>query len=153
MRLDQMSPAPGSRKERKRVGRGPGSGTGKTAGRGHKGYGSRAGAGTKPGFEGGQNPLARRLPKRGFKNRFRRAYQVVNLDDLGRFEAGGEVTLDTLRDHGLAKRSLPVKVLGGGELKNGLTVKVQAFSKSAAEAIKGAGGSTEVVAYREAKGD
>ena len=80
-------------------------------------------------------------------------YQVVNLDDLGRFEAGGEVTLDTLRDHGLAKRSLPVKVLGGGELKNGLTVKVQAFSKSAAEAIKGAGGSTEVVAYREAKGD
>ncbi|MFP6609176.1 MAG: 50S ribosomal protein L15 [Deltaproteobacteria bacterium] len=153
MRLDQMSPAPGSRKERKRVGRGPGSGTGKTAGRGHKGYGSRSGSGTKPGFEGGQNPLARRLPKRGFKNHFRRAYQVVNLDDLGRFEAGGEVTLDTLRDHGLAKRSLPVKVLGGGELKNGLTVKVQAFSKSAAEAIKGAGGSTEVVAYREAKGD
>ena len=153
MRLDQMSPAPGSRKERKRVGRGPGSGTGKTAGRGHKGYGSRSGAGTKPGFEGGQNPLARRLPKRGFKNHFRRAYQVVNHDDLGRFEAGGEVTLATLRDHGLAKRSLPVKVLGGGELKNGLTVKVQAFSKSAAEAIKGAGGSTEVVAYREAQGD
>ena len=82
MRLDQMKPAPGSRKPRKRVGRGPGSGTGKTAGRGHKGYGSRAGAGTKPGFEGGQNPLIRRIPKHGFKNPFRRAYQVINLDDL-----------------------------------------------------------------------
>lgn len=153
MRLDQMKPAPGSRKPRKRVGRGPGSGTGKTAGRGHKGYGSRAGAGTKPGFEGGQNPLIRRIPKHGFKNPFRRAYQVINLDDLGRFEAGDVVTVESLRAHGLAKRGMPVKVLGDGELSMGLTVKVQAFSKSAAKAIEAAGGSAEAAPYRASKDD
>ncbi len=153
MELDQMKPVPGSRKDRKRVGRGPGSGSGKTAGRGHKGYGARAGAGTKPGFEGGQNPLARRLPKRGFKNPFRRAYQVINLDALAGFEAGETVTVDGLRAHGLAKRALPVKVLGGGGLSAGLTVKAHAFSKSAAAAIAAAGGSAEVVPYRNGKED
>lgn len=145
MQLDSMKPAPGSRKPRKRVGRGPGSGNGKTAGRGHKGQGSRKSPGPPPGFEGGQMPLLRRLPKRGFKNPNRVAYQVVNLSDLEVFEAGSTVDPDSLRECGLAKRRGPVKVLGGGTLGHGLTVRADAFSQSARDAIVAAGGTAEVV--------
>ncbi|MFT4571343.1 MAG: large subunit ribosomal protein L15 [Hyphomicrobiaceae bacterium] len=146
MQLDSMKPAPGSRKPRKRVGRGPGSGNGKTAGRGHKGQGSRKSPGPPPGFEGGQMPMARRLPKRGFKNPNRVAYQVVNLCDLEAFEAGSTVDPETLRDCGLAKRRGPVKILGGGKIGHGLTVRANAFSQSAREAIASAGGTAELVA-------
>ncbi len=152
MQLDSMKPAPGSRKSRKRIGRGPGSGHGKTSGRGHKGQGSRAGGGPRPGFEGGQMPLSRRLPKRGFHNISRVAYQVVNLSDLSAFVPGSTVDLQALRDIGLARRRRPLKVLGGGALEHGLTVKAQAFSRAAREAIEKAGGSAEVVAA-EGKAD
>jgi len=145
VRLDSMKPPRGSRKKRRRVGRGPGSGWGKTAGRGHKGYGSRAGAGAKPGFEGGQMPLARRLPKRGFKNPFRVVYQVVNLSDLAVFKEGAVVDVEALRSAGLSRRRLPVKILGGGKIDKGLTVKAHAFSRVAKEAIIAAGGATEEV--------
>ncbi|MBC8294150.1 MAG: 50S ribosomal protein L15 [Proteobacteria bacterium] len=145
MQLDSMKPAPGSRKKRRRIGRGPGSGHGKTAGRGHKGQGSRAGGNVAPGFEGGQMPLSRRLPKRGFKNPFRVAYQVIGLGDLAEFDAGTVVDVEALRTRGLAKRGLPVKVLANGELSHGLTVKLDAFSKPARAAIESAGGSVELV--------
>ncbi len=145
MQLDSMKPPAGSRRPRKRLGRGPGSGTGKTAGRGHKGQGSRSGGGTKPGFEGGQMPLARRLPKRGFKNPHRVEYQVVNLSELSRFEAGSVVDPGVLKEAGMAKTRLPVKVLGGGTLERGLTVRADAFSKSAAAAIERAGGKAELL--------
>ena len=146
MELDSMKPARGSRKPRKRVGRGPGSGSGKTAARGHKGQGARSGANLGTGFEGGQMPLARRLPKRGFKNPFRVEYQVVNLSDLADFSAGSEVDPEALREAGLAKRRMPVKVLGKGKLDVSLTVRANAFSKSAAAAIEAAGGKAEVIA-------
>ena len=146
MELDSMKPARGSRKPRKRVGRGPGSGSGKTSSRGHKGQGARAGGNVAPGFEGGQMPLARRLPKRGFKNLFRVEYQVVNLSDLAIFATGSEVDLDALRQAGFAKRRTPVKILGRGKLEASLTVRANAFSKSAAAAIEAAGGKAEVVA-------
>ncbi|MFQ5478514.1 MAG: 50S ribosomal protein L15 [Candidatus Binatia bacterium] len=149
MQLDSMKPAPGSRRPRKRIGRGPGSGHGKTAARGHKGQGSRSGGNVSPGFEGGQMPLARRLPKRGFKNPFRVQYQVVGLGDLARFEAGTIVDVEVLRGVGLAKRRLPVKVLANGELGRGLTVRLQACSKSARAAIEAAGGKVETVPLGE----
>ncbi len=145
MQLDSMKPAPGSRKSRKRVGRGPGSGSGKTAARGHKGQGARAGRSLSPGFEGGQMPLARRLPKRGFQNFNRVDYQVVNLGDLGRFDAGAVVDVEALRAVGLVRRRKPVKILAGGALDRGLTVRADAFSRAAAEAIRAAGGTAEVV--------
>ena len=145
MQLDSMKPAPGSRKKRRRIGRGPGSGHGKTSGRGHKGQGSRASGNVKPGFEGGQMPLSRRLPKRGFKNPFRVAYQVIGLVDLAEFDAGTVVDVEALRTRGLAKRGLPVKVLANGELSHGLTVKLDAFSTPARAAIESAGGSVELV--------
>lgn len=145
MRLDHMQRPKGSRKAPKRIGRGPGSGTGKTSARGHKGQGSRSGAQVSPRFEGGQMPIARRLPKRGFKNPFRVAYQVVNVGDLARFEAGSEVDEAALRGAGLVRRRLPVKILGSGSIDRALTVRADAFSASARSAIEDAGGKAETV--------
>lgn len=145
MELHTLKPPAGSRKDRKRVGRGTGSGTGKTSGRGHKGAGQRSGYKRKVGHEGGQMPLFRRLPKRGFANIFRREYQVVNVSDLERLEAG-EVTAQTLKDAGMIKKTdQPVKILGNGETGKAFTVKVNAFSKSAQKKIEAAGGKAEVV--------
>jgi large subunit ribosomal protein L15 len=147
MQLDSMKPAPGSRQPRKRVGRGPGSGLGKTSGKGHKGALARSGGTNSPGFEGGQMPLARRLPKHGFKNPSRVPFQAVNLSDLAaRFEAGETVDHESLRERGLAKRALPVKILGNGTLDRALTVQVDAYSAAAKAAIEGAGGTAKTVA-------
>jgi len=146
MDLSTLSPAPGSRRSRKRLGRGPGSGTGKTSGRGHKGRGARSGGNTHPSFEGGQMPLQRRLPKRGFHNPFRRAFSVVNLSRLeAAFEAGAVVDVAALAARGLVRSGRPVKVLGQGELRKALTVKAHAFSESARARISAAGGSAEVI--------
>ena len=146
MRLHELQPAPGSRKETKRKGRGIGSGLGKTAGKGHKGQNARSGGGVRPGFEGGQQPLARRMPKRGFRNPLKREYALVNLSQLERFEAGSEVTLETLLVSGVIKSPKDgVKILGTGELTKALTVIVDSVSKSAAEKIAAAGGKVEVV--------
>jgi len=143
--LSNLSPYPGSRKPRKRVGRGPGSGLGKTAGRGHKGYKSRSGSGVKPGFEGGQMPLQRRLPKRGFKNPFRKVYAVVNVSDLERaFEPNSRVDHQALAQAGLVPRNAGlVKILGDGELSKPLTVAVDKISGSARQKIEAAGGTIE----------
>ena len=159
IRLDTLKPKPGSRRPRKRVGRGEGSGLGKTSGRGHKGAGSRAGSKRKVGYEGGQNPIHMRMRKlRGpnmkmsmpFEN-FRTHTQPVNVADLEeRFKAGAEVTPETLRAAGLAKRRHPVKILGRGEISKKLTVKAHAFSATAKEKIETAGGTCEVIAVREA---
>ncbi len=142
--LHDLSPTPGSRRNRKRVGRGPGSGTGKTAGRGENGQKSRSGGNVHPRFEGGQMPLVRRIPKRGFKSFNRVEYQVVNVRDLDRVD--GEVSLDSLRSAGLI-RSLrkPVKVLGQGEVGKKLSVSAHAFSASAQAKIEAAGGSVTVI--------
>ena len=150
MNLGDLHPARGSRKKRKRIGRGPGSGHGKTSTKGHKGHKARSGGGKGPGFEGGQMPLYRRIPKRGFKNPFRREFAVVNVRDLARcFPQGGDVTPEGLVGAGLVKagESLLVKVLGTGDLgaKVALAVRAHAFSKSAVEKIQAAGGRTEVV--------
>ncbi|KZE68220.1 50S ribosomal protein L15 [Fictibacillus phosphorivorans] len=146
MKLHELKPSEGSRKVRNRVGRGIGSGNGKTSGRGHKGQNSRSGGGVRPGFEGGQNPLARRLPKRGFTNPTRKEYAVVNLEKLVRFEEGTEVTPELLIETGVVS-SLKngIKVLGNGKLEVKLTVKAHKFSVSAKEAIEAAGGTTEVI--------
>jgi large subunit ribosomal protein L15 len=146
MDLSSLHPAVGARKPRKRVGRGPGSGLGKTAGRGHKGRKSRAGGNTPRGYEGGQMPLLRRLPKRGFHNPFRQEFQVVNLSALARFESGAVVDPTVLADKGLVRRDQRVKILGKGALEHGLTVKAHAFSASAKAAIEAKGGSAEVLA-------
>ena len=145
MELNDLKPAAGAKRPRRRVGRGPGSGKGKTAGRGHKGQKSRSGYSRRFGFEGGQMPLQRRLPKRGFRNPFRRVFSVLNLRDLAEFEAGAVVDVATLRERGLAKRRQPVKVLGTGELEQALTVRVHAFSERAKARILAAGGSAEVI--------
>ncbi|GIP45880.1 50S ribosomal protein L15 [Paenibacillus sp. J45TS6] len=146
MKLHELSPAPGSRKERKRVGRGTSSGMGKTSGRGHKGQNSRSGGGVRPGFEGGQNPLYRRLPKRGFTNPTRKEYAVVNLQDLNSFEAGTEVTPEILVNSGIVKNTKSgIKILGNGDITVKLTVKANKFSQSAVEKIEAAGGKTEVI--------
>ncbi|MFQ6007511.1 MAG: 50S ribosomal protein L15, partial [Candidatus Zixiibacteriota bacterium] len=135
----------GSKKERRRVGRGPGSGRGKTCGRGHKGAGQRSGFKKQPIHEGGQMPLHRRLPKRGFTNIFKKEYQIVNVADLTRC-APGEVTSETLKAAGLIKKlDVPIKILGNGELDKAYTVKAAAFSKSAVAKIEAAGGKVEVV--------
>jgi large subunit ribosomal protein L15 len=145
--LSSLRPAPGAKKPRKRVGRGPGSGLGKTAGRGHKGRKSRSGGNSPPGYEGGQMPLQRRLPKRGFRNPFRKEYEVVNLASLARFAAGTVVDPEALAQAGLAgKHGKRVKILGKGALEHALTVKAHAFSESAKAAIEAKGGSVEVVA-------
>jgi large subunit ribosomal protein L15 len=144
MKLHELSPAKGSTQRRKRVGRGPGSGLGKTAGRGHKGQKSRSGYHRLLGFEGGQMPLIRRVPKRGFTNVFRQEYAVVNLSRLAALPEGtSEVTPETLRAAGLVRGDLPVKVLGGGEVGKALTVVAHKFSKSARAKIEAAGGRCE----------
>lgn len=146
MDLTNLSPARGATKARKRVGRGPGSGNGKTAGRGHKGRGARSGGSTPPGYEGGQMPLQRRLPKRGFRNPFRRQYAVVNLKQLdARFEAQAVIDPEALAAKGLASSGRLIKVLGDGELNKALTVKAHAFSGKARERIAAAGGQAEVI--------
>ncbi len=147
MKLHELSPAAGSTKARKRIGRGAGSGQGKTAGKGHKGQKARAGRGMRPGFEGGQMPLQRRLPKRGFNNIFRTEMAIVNLSALDKaFEAGETVTIDALLSKGLVKKVLGgVKVLGNGELSKALTVQANAFSESAKQKIEAAGGKAEVI--------
>ena len=152
MQLDSMKPAPGSRQKRKRLGRGPGSGLGKTSGKGHKGQGARSGGSVTPGFEGGQMPLARRLPKFGFKNPNRVDYQVINVGELARrFEAGALVNAESLRASGLAGRAKPIKILGHGKLDRALTVEADAFSASARTAIEQAGGSVQVSAPASAE--
>jgi large subunit ribosomal protein L15 len=146
MKLHELAPAPGSRHTKKRVGRGIGSGTGKTAGSGHKGQKARSGGGVRPGFEGGQNPLFRRLPKRGFNNLSRKEYAVVNLDVLNNFTAGTEVTPEVLMESGIVKNPRSgIKILGNGELTVQLTVKANKFSQSAVDKIQAAGGKTEVI--------
>jgi large subunit ribosomal protein L15 len=146
MKLHELSSAPGARHTRKRVGRGVGSGMGKTSTRGHKGQNARSGGGVRLGFEGGQNPLYRRLPKRGFNNKFRTEYAVVNVEDLNAFEAGTEVTPELLKQTGLVKDQLDgIKILGNGELTVKLTVKANKFSQAAVEKIQAAGGQTEVI--------
>ena len=146
MKLHELKPAPRSRKAPKRVGRGPGSGTGKTAGRGHNGQKSRSGYRRMRGFEGGQMPLHRRLPKRGFTNIFRKVYRTVNVDKLNGFEAGSVVDPAALQQAGLLKKgSHEVKVLGNGELQVALTVRAHRFTGSAAEKIEAAGGKAELI--------
>ena len=146
MRLDELQPAEGSKFAPKRVGRGVGSGNGKTSGKGHKGQNARSGGGVRPGFEGGQMPLYRRLPKRGFKNIFAKQYVTINVEDLERFENGTEVTQELLKETGVISKVLDgVKVLGRGELSKNLTVKVAKFSESAKEKIEKAGGKAEVM--------
>lgn len=147
MRLDDLRPAPGATHSRKRIGRGQGSGQGCTAGRGHKGQKARKSGGTRPGFEGGQTPLYRRLPqRRGFRNAGRKEYAVVNVADLERFEAGTEVTPDLLVENGLVKKLKDgVKVLGEGEITKNLTVRAHKFSKTAQEKLTAAGCAVEVV--------
>ena len=144
--LNTLQPTPGSRRPRKRLGRGPGSGTGKTAGKGTKGQNARSGGGVRPGFEGGQLPLFQRLPKRGFKNVNRKDYAIINLDDLNAFSAGDVVSPETLLGRNVIKKVLSgVKILGNGQLEKALTVKANKFSKSAEEAIIKAGGTVEVM--------
>jgi large subunit ribosomal protein L15 len=146
MKLHELKPAEGSRHVRKRIGRGIGSGTGKTAGKGHKGQNARSGGGVRPGFEGGQNPLYRRLPKRGFNNINRKEYAVVSLDALNRFEEGTVVTPELLKETGVISALRDgVKVLANGELNVKLTVKAHKFSAAAAEKIAQVGGTTEVI--------
>ena len=146
MKLNELSPPKGSRRPRKRVGRGVGSGKGKTAGRGTKGYNSRSGGGVRPGFEGGQMPLHRRLPKRGFTNIFKKKIAVINIRDLAKFESGSVVDEAALVRAGLVKgRRDGVKLLGHGEIKTPLTIKVNMLSESAREKIIEAGGNIEVL--------
>lgn len=146
MKLHELSPAPGSTKKAYRVGRGAGSGNGKTAGKGHKGQKARTGGGVRPGFEGGQMPLQRRIPKRGFNNIFGTQYAVVNVSDLEQFENDTVVTTELLMEAGLVKKTLDgVKILGNGELTKKLTVNAKAFSASAKEKIEKAGGKAEVI--------
>lgn len=147
MKLHTVKPNPNATKTRKRVGRGPGSGTGKTAGRGENGQNSRSGGGVRIGFEGGQTPLFRRLPKRGFSNaRFKKVYAIMNLDDLNKFEDGAEITPEILKDMGLVKNTLDgLKILGNGILEKKLTVKANKFSKTAKEQIEKLGGKAEVI--------
>jgi large subunit ribosomal protein L15 len=145
MRLHDLSPADGARKNRKRKGRGVGSGLGKTAGKGTKGHNARSGGGVRPGFEGGQMPLHRRLPKRGFNNIFKTPVEVINVRDLNRFESGAVVDQKMLAEAGLVSRKAKqVKVLGQGDLNVALTLQVGSASKSAKEKIEAAGGKVEV---------
>lgn len=147
MKLHELGPNDGAVKSRKRVGRGIGSGLGKTSGKGHKGQNARSGGGVRPGFEGGQLPLFRRLSKRGFNNyNFRTVYAVVNVSDLERFEDGTIVTKELLKDVGLVNKELDgIKILGNGKLTKKLTVKANKFSNAAKEKIESVGGKTEVI--------
>ncbi len=146
MRLDELSPAAGSRKTRKRLGRGVGSGSGKTAGRGTKGHKSRSGGGVRPGFEGGQMPLHRRLPKRGFSNIFKKDFAIINIRDLAKFEKGSIVDETVLIQSRLIRgRRDGIKLLGQGEIEHSLTIKVNKASKAAIEKITRVGGKIEVL--------
>ena len=146
MKLHELSPAAGSARDAYRKGRGPGSGNGKTAGKGHKGQNARSGGGVRPGFEGGQLPLYRKLPKRGFTNRFAVNYATVNVSALNKFEDGAVVDLATLVEKRIVRKPMDgLKVLGGGELTKKITVKATVFSASAKEKIEAAGGKTEEV--------
>ena len=146
MKLHELSPAAGSTRDSFRKGRGPGSGNGKTAGKGHKGQNARSGGGVRPGFEGGQIPLYRKLPKRGFNNRFAVNYVIVNVSALNAFEDGAVVDLDALLAKKIVRKSLDgLKVLGNGEITKKLTVKAKVFSATAKEKIEAAGGKIEVV--------
>ncbi|MBE6648464.1 MAG: 50S ribosomal protein L15 [Ruminococcaceae bacterium] len=146
MKLFELSPAPGSTKPKYRKGRGIGSGNGKTAGKGHKGQNARSGGGVRPGFEGGQLPIYRRLPKRGFTNHFAKHYAIINVGDLEIFENGTEVTLEMLVEKRILRKELDgLKVLGTGDLTKSLTVKAKIFSASAKEKIEAAGGKAEEV--------
>ena len=146
MKLHDLKPAPGAKKRRKRIGRGPGSGHGKTATKGHKGLLARSGGGKRPGFEGGQMPLIRRLPKFGFTNPFRTEYAVVNVRSFDNWSGGDTVSPQAMVDAGLVKRkALPIKILGTGSLKRALVIQAHKFSKSAEEKIRAAGGRVEVI--------
>jgi len=146
MKLHDLKPAAGAKKRRKRIGRGPGSGHGKTATKGHKGLLARSGGGKRPGFEGGQMPLIRRLPKFGFTNQFRTEYAVVNVRSFDNWSGGDTVTPQAMVDAGLVKRkTLPIKILGTGALKRSLVIQAHKFSKSAEEKIQAAGGRVEVI--------
>ncbi|MBO5357000.1 MAG: 50S ribosomal protein L15 [Clostridia bacterium] len=145
MKLHELSPAAGSAKAAWRKGRGTGSGNGKTAGKGHKGQNARSGGGVRPGFEGGQLPLYRKLPKRGFNNKFAKVYATVNVSDLNKFENGATVTLESLVACGIVRKENDgLKVLGNGSLKKALTVEAKVFSATAKEKIEAAGGKAEV---------
>jgi large subunit ribosomal protein L15 len=141
--LSNLRPAPGSRKPRKRLGRGIGSGTGKTSGRGHKGRGARSGGNTPPGYEGGQMPLQRRLPKFGFTNPTRKTYEIVKLSQLDRFEAGSVVDAAALANAGLVRKGRPVKLLANGAVTRALTLKIDKASEAACAAVVAAGGTVE----------
>jgi len=147
VKLHELKPNRGARKKPTRKGQGPGSGLGKTAGRGHKGQNARSGGGVRPGFEGGQMPLSRRLPKRGFTNApFKKEIVSVNVESLNKFENGAEVTPETLKEQNIIKKTGDgVKILGNGKLEKSLTVKAHAFSKSAVAKIEAAGGKVEVI--------
>ncbi len=146
MRLDELQPAQGSKFTAKRKGRGPGTGNGKTAGKGHKGQNARSGGGVRPGFEGGQMPIYRRLPKRGFTNIFAKEYVTVNVEVLDKFEKGTEVTAELLKEMGIiSKVKDGIKILGRGEITKPLTVKAAKFTESAASKIEAAGGKAEVI--------
>jgi large subunit ribosomal protein L15 len=146
MKINELSPAEGSRKKRKRVGRGPGSGHGKTACRGQKGQNSRSGGGVRPGFEGGQMPLQRRLPKRGFTNVFKKEYAIINVDDLNRFAADTSLDPAALREAGLVKKMRDgIKLLGNGELARPVVVRIHKASKAAVEKVEAAGGRVEII--------
>ncbi len=146
MKLHELSPAPGSVSERKRIGRGHGSGNGKTAGKGHKGQNARSGGGVRIGFEGGQMPLARRIPKRGFNNIFATKYTAINVSQLNKFVDGTVVDTEMLKAAGIIKKENDgVKILGNGELTAKITVKAAKFSQSAVEKIEKAGGKAEVI--------
>lgn len=145
MKLSELRPAEGAKTQRKRVGRGQGSGLGQTSGKGHKGLKARSGPGLRPGYEGGQMPMQRRLPKRGFTNIFRKEWSVINVKDLNRFPADSVVDADALRAEGLVKRaSAGIKLLGDGEVDRKLTVKVDRASKAAVGKVRAAGGTVEV---------
>lgn len=144
--LHELKPVDGARKARKRLGRGSGSGTGKTSGKGQKGQKARSGGGVRPGFEGGQLPLFQRIPKRGFKNVNRKEYAVINLDDLNKFEIGEVITPEVLLSRNVLKKTLDgVKILANGQLEKAITVKAHKFSKAAEQAITQAGGTIEVI--------
>ncbi len=146
MKLHELSPAQGSKRSRKRLGRGVGSGQGKTGGRGTKGQGSRSGGGVRPGYEGGQMPIHRRLPKRGFTNIFKKQIAIINVKDLNRFESGSQIDDVALVKLGLVKgRYDAIKLLGNGEIDRPVQIKVNAVSKSAQEKVTAAGGTVEVI--------
>ena len=146
MKLHELSPSEGSKKKAFRVGRGHGSGNGKTSGKGHKGQNARSGGGVRPGFEGGQMPIYRRLPKRGFTNIFAKKYTSINVEDLNKFDNGTEITAEVLKENGVIKKiNDGIVVLGRGDLNKKVTIKAKRFSKSAEEKISAAGGKAEVI--------